>query len=85
MPGEGQEHRVELEPLGRMQGHQVDPVGPFLGRRVHDQRDMLHEARERVELRQGQPVAGADLLPKAIQLRHARVQPVPRHLLAVVR
>ncbi len=46
----GQEHGVEFQPLGRMKRHQVDPVGAFFGRRVHDERDMLHEARERVEL-----------------------------------
>ena len=44
----GQEHGLELQPLGRMQRHDVDGVelGVLLG--VHDQRDMLEEGAQRL-------------------------------------
>ena len=40
----GQEHRLELQPLGRMQRHDGDRVELLVLLGVHDQRDMLEEA-----------------------------------------
>ena len=60
----GQEHRVEFQPLGRMQRHQADALVAFFGLRVHHQGHMLEEAGERVEL-----LHEADQLFQVLELR----------------
>ena len=46
----GQEHGVELEPLGGMQRHDRDGVAAFALVGVHHQRDVLEEALQVLEL-----------------------------------
>ena len=46
----GQEHGVELEPLGGMQRHDRDRFGALAAVGVHHQRDVLEEAAEVLEL-----------------------------------
>ena len=45
-----QEHDVELQPLGRVQRHQRDALVAVVRVDVHDQRDVLQEALQRLEL-----------------------------------
>ena len=44
-----QENRVEFEPLGAVQCHQIDHVAAGLGGVVHHQTDMLEKAAEILE------------------------------------
>ena len=46
----GQEHGVEFEPLGRVQGHDVDGVGLGALLVVHHQRDVLEKTLQVLEL-----------------------------------
>ena len=46
----GQEHGVELQALGAVQGHQGDHVAGRVLDVVHDQADVLEEAGQRLEL-----------------------------------
>jgi hypothetical protein len=59
-----QEHDVELQPLGRVQRHQRDALAAILRIGVHDQRHVLQEALQRVEL-----VHEADQLLQVLQPR----------------
>ena len=70
----GQKHGVEFQPLGRVQGHNIDGVGLGGLLVVHDQRDVLQKTLQVLELLHGahelfqvfQPaggVGGAVLLP----------------------
>ena len=46
----GQKHGVELQPFGRVQGHERDAVAVIGLIRIHDQGDMLQEALQALEL-----------------------------------
>ena len=48
-----QEHGIELEPLGGVQGHHAHHVGIVAGRHVGEQGHVLHERRQGVEFLQG--------------------------------
>jgi hypothetical protein len=48
-----QEHGVELEPLGGVQGHDRDRVGISAAVRIHHQRDVLEETLQVLELFHG--------------------------------
>ena len=50
----GQEHGVELQPLGAVQRHQIDLVGDAGVVVFHHQADVLEELRQRLELLQRQ-------------------------------
>ena len=45
-----QKHRIEFEPLGAVQGHQIDHVAGAVGGVVHDQADMFEKPGEVLEL-----------------------------------
>src|SRR3977135_1050611 len=58
----GQEYGVELEPLGRVHGHDPDGFAAFAPVGVHDKRDVLEEALQVLEL-----LHGADELLEVFQ------------------
>src|SRR5207302_10633973 len=45
-----QEHGVKFEPLGAVQGHQIDHVAGAVGGVVHDQADMFEKPAKVLEL-----------------------------------
>ncbi len=58
----GQEHDVELQPLGGVERHQGDGLAAGLALRVRHQRDVLQEGGQRIEL-----LHGADQLLEVLQ------------------
>ena len=74
----GQEHGLELQPLGRMQRHDGDGVELLVLLGVHDQRDMLEEGAQRLVFLHGadqllQVFEPARRLGRAVVLPHLGV------------
>ena len=74
----GQEDRVELQPLGAVQGHDTDHVARIALGILHHQADMLEEAGEALELGHGidqllQILQPARRIGRFVRLEHAGI------------